>query len=119
MNYPRLIEMATLNDLFKEHNVDLDLEEYILNHEIIEDMDLMKELEYFEETKDGQKIYVFRGGDDESNTYFEYIINPNDKEEDGNVTITFLAYSNDKYENATSFYQEIFDKNGIVTESIM
>lgn len=114
-----VFEMTTVKDLIKQYNVPIELEEYILEENIGETygIDLENINEYKEETNNDEKIYIFKGSFDD-NSYFEFIINPDDKEENG-ITLTYRGYHNGEYDVTESFTQQVFYKDGIVKVNMM
>ena len=118
--------MTTIKELINKYDAKIELNENIQEYDLKEtyglNIDNFKE--YHQENRDGEKLHVFRGTfTNETPVYFEIIINKEDKEEDGQTTITYLAYPDDKYEEAGAVNQIAYstneDEDGITTIKTM
>lgn len=116
--------MTTIKELINKYDAKIELNENIQQEDLKETygLNLNDFQEYHQETRDGEKLHVFRGTfTNETPVYFEIIINKEDKEENGQTTITYLAYSDDKYEEAGAFNQTTYpdSEDGITTIKTM
>ncbi len=106
--------MTTLKELLNKFNTNIKLEDNILNYNIENPFGTKIESfqEYTEETRNNTKIHVFKGTIDD-NTHFEIIINPENKEENNQVTITYLGYPDDNTEEAETYKELVFTDEDI------
>jgi len=106
--------MTTIKELLNKFNTNIKLEDNILNYNIENPFGTNIESfqEYTEETRNNTKIHVFKGTIDD-NTPFEVIINPENKEENNQVTITYFGYTDDNTEEAETYKELVFTDEDI------
>lgn len=106
--------MTTIKELLDKFNTKIKLKENIQNYDIepIFGTKLNTFTEHTTETRNNTKIHVFKGIVDD-NTPFEVIINPENKEENNHITITYLGYPDNNTEEAESYQELIFTDDHI------